>query len=238
MTSTADSHMVDRRSRRVFGRRRAAGSMTRSGGRRAAARTRGLAPGRRAVAGAEGPSGDFPVGLGTALGDRQTLDDPQAGGLRPTVATDLLGGGTAGATGHQPELRVGAADARQAGRTVAVAGGHPGEGGLDQPVLTRMVGDDDAAPARLQQVQRLFESLGQLAELLVDGDADGLEDPAGRVAPCAAGGGRNGGSTTSAADPSSVKGRAATIGPGDPPGEPALAVARRRAPRARLRRTR
>ena len=86
-----------------------------------------------------------PLAAGRRVGCGQSLDDPQAGRLGPAVATDLVGGGTPGAAGHQPELGVGAAHAGQARRAVAVVGGHAGEEGLDQPVLAGVVGDDHAA---------------------------------------------------------------------------------------------
>ena len=66
--------------------------------------------------------------------------------------------------------------------------------------------------------------VSQLVQLLVDGDPDGLEYPAGRMPPGASGGGGDGlpdhvGELTGGGDRAG-----GDDGPGDAPGEPALAV--------------
>ena len=101
------------------------------------------------------------------------------------------------------------ADARQAGRARAAAGGGVAEPVLHDAVLARVVREHGAAAAG-RDLDRLVDRRTEDLELAVDLDADRLERALGRMATAAAGGRRDGVARRSRrARPWSRSGRAA-----------------------------
>jgi hypothetical protein len=94
-----------------------------------------------------------------------------------------------------------------------------------------VIADDGAAAADRQAVQGNREGVLQLAQLVVHGDAQGLEDPLGRVA-LAPDGGRDGGSHDIGQLERRGERPGLHDGPGDPTGQAALAVLPKEAARA------
>ena len=251
-TSSADSHMVDRAD--GPGRRPAAAAAARGPGAVGAAGPRGLGTGggagrqrggRRRSA---GPSGHFP-GRGV-LGRSRAL-----GGAGASVASGRRSMTRRRAASARRLRPISSSEGRRAPRatrrnwgsapqTQGSPGGHwqlsvdhAGEEGLDQPVLARVVGDHHAPPSRPQQVEGVLEGGGQLVELLVDGDPDGLEHPTGRMAAGAPGGGRDGLPHHVGQLPGGGQRAGGDDGPGDAAGEPPLAVVGEQSRPGRPRRT-
>jgi hypothetical protein len=95
---------------------------------------------------------------------------------------------------------------------------------LGDAVLARVVRDDDAPAAGDQGADGGIEGVGQDLEFLVDGYADRLEDPPGRMAPGPASGGRDG-VPHDRGQLSGTQQRAGGYdGPGDPSSKTRLAV--------------
>ena len=109
-------------------------------------------------------------------------DGPQPGALGAGVGGDLRRRRLACAAKDELMTHHGTADTRQAGRAHAPAAGRVGKDLLGQAVLARVVTDDRAHAPDLQVRQGRGQGGLELAELVVDLNAQGLEDPAGGVA--------------------------------------------------------
>ncbi len=219
--------MADRRTTRGPVLRRGAGSKSRRWGRRVpcgSGEVLARDQARRTVASAGGAI--RPLRRWTRRDPRRRGGVRRPGGeqLRPGGSSPLPPRSVGGPPGDQAELRVGSAHARKSGGAVAVPGDRAGECGLDQAVLTGVVGDDHASPAGSEQGEGVVEGPLELVQLLVHGDADGLEDPAGRVAPGATGGRRDGRPHHVGQLAGRGHGSRRHDGPGDAPGEPPFAV--------------
>ena len=105
----------------------------------------------------------------------ETLGGPQAGAPSSGVGGDLRLGRRQRRAGHEPQARVPAADAdRQLGRADA-APALGLEEPLDDPVLERVVAQDDEPAAGTEEVEGGGQAGLERFELLVDGDPQSLE---------------------------------------------------------------
>ena len=113
----------------------------------------------------------------------EALGGPQAGAPGAWVGLDLAAVGVSERSGQEAQAGVPAAHAdRELGGTDAAAS-LGGEEALDDPVLERVVAEDDEAAARPEQVEGGGEALLERVELLVDGDPQRLEDAGRRMGP-------------------------------------------------------
>src|SRR5687768_655520 len=115
-----------------------------------------------------------------------TLDHPQQSASRAWVGSDLFGP-RSDRPGRQ-DRRLGlfpAAAHRKVRRTNTVSG-QVAEEPLDDPVLERVIGDDRQSRAFLQPLDALSQALFQGGQLVVDGDAQRLEDARDRLETVAA----------------------------------------------------
>src|SRR4051794_25329891 len=115
----------------------------------------------------------------------EALGGPQAGAPGTGIGGDLCGARRERWAGHEAKSRVPAADADGhlgwADTAAALGGKEP----FDDPILERVVAQDNESSARPKEVHRGSERLLEGVELGVDGDAQGLED-AGRGMDAAA----------------------------------------------------
>ena len=116
----------------------------------------------------------------------EQLGGPEPRAARTPVLAYLVGGGRHDLAGEDADAgRRPAAASRQRRRTNALRG--PGlERALHPPVLERMVGDDHEPPRRAQPVERTGEKTIEVVELLVDSDAQSLEETRRRMDAAAA----------------------------------------------------
>src|SRR6266542_6973668 len=133
------------------------------------------------------PSRDGPL----ADSGRRAFGGAQAGAPGTRVAHDLRGSGASRllADGTEPGLPSADADGElwRARAAPPLRGNEP----LDDPVLERVVGDDDEAPAGSQQVHRAGETALDRFELAVDRDPERLEDARRRMDPAPGAAGRD-----------------------------------------------
>ena len=108
---------------------------------------------------------------------------PQPGRARPRIGGDLLVRRAYRAMVNEPETRRRpcAGLRRQMARALLLRCRPFPEEALDQPILQRVEGDDGEPPARRQHALGRRQAARQLAELVVDVDAQRLERARGRV---------------------------------------------------------
>ena len=100
----------------------------------------------------------------------------------PGIGGHLARGGCDGPSGQQLRLRQATTYADwQLGRTHTPAR-EAGQESLDRPILERVERDGGEATARAKQLPRHRQRFLKLGQLVVDGDAQGLEGPAGGMA--------------------------------------------------------
>ena len=99
---------------------------------------------------------------------------------------------------------------RPGGQTQPPVAAH-GEPLFDQPVLARVVGEDSGATTGRQPPDGIVQGAREDVELVVDRDADGLEDPAGGMAAGRRAAAGMASRTISASSPVVVSGRAAMM---------------------------
>src|SRR6476646_69068 len=119
----------------------------------------------------------------TGCSGGQALGGPQAGAPGARVGGELGWRRGQRRAGHEPETGIPAADAdRQLGRADA-APPLGGDEALDDPVLERVVAEDDEPAARPQEGARGGERVLECLELLGDRDPERLEDAGRGVDP-------------------------------------------------------
>src|SRR5260221_4561474 len=116
------------------------------------------------------------------------LGGTQARAPSPGVGGDLRRRGDDSLWDDEPKPRAPAADTdRRLGRARAAAALGLEEP-LDDPILERVVAQDDQPATGAEEVERGREPLLERGQFLVHGDAQGLEDPGRGVDPTPAGG--------------------------------------------------
>src|SRR5438132_3760757 len=156
----------------------------RAAGRGAAGRGPGVAPGRRRPTAAPEAAGCAARGVATphrspSPAGPELLDDAQPRAPRARVPRDLRGSRTDWPAGQQADLGAPPARALREPRWAEAVRGPAAEGRLHPPVLQRVVREDGQAAFRAQEAVAVREKAVEPAELVVDGDAQGLKRAGG-----------------------------------------------------------
>ena len=112
---------------------------------------------------------------------RETFGGPQASAAGAWIGLDLRRGRGDRLGRQETEARVPAADADRELRGTNAAPPLGGEEALDDPILERVVAEDDDATSRTEQVEGRRQPVLEGIELFVDRDPQCLEDTGRRV---------------------------------------------------------